>query len=39
MTDVELVEVARLAADNAYAPYSKYHVGAAALLREGSAAA
>ena len=35
MPDVELVEVARLAADNAYAPYSKYHVGAAALLRDG----
>ena len=35
MTDVELVEVARLAADHAYAPYSKYHVGAAALLRDG----
>ena len=35
MTDVELAEVARKAADNAYAPYSKYHVGAAALLRDG----
>jgi cytidine deaminase len=35
MTDVELAEVARQAADNAYAPYSKYHVGAAALLRDG----
>ena len=35
MTDVELAEVARHAADNAYAPYSKYHVGAAALLRDG----
>ena len=35
MTDLELVEVAREAADNAYAPYSKYHVGAAALLRDG----
>ena len=35
MTDVELAEVAREAADNAYAPYSKYHVGAAALLRDG----
>jgi cytidine deaminase len=35
MTDVELAEVARAAADNAYAPYSKYHVGAAALLRDG----
>ena len=35
MTDVELAEVAREAADRAYAPYSKYHVGAAALLRDG----
>ena len=35
MTDVELAEVARQAAGNAYAPYSKYHVGAAALLRDG----
>jgi cytidine deaminase len=35
MTDVELAEVARQAAENAYAPYSKYHVGAAALLRDG----
>ena len=35
MTDAELAEVARAAADNAYAPYSKYHVGAAALLRDG----
>jgi cytidine deaminase len=35
MTDVELAEVARQAADNAYAPYSKYQVGAAALLRDG----
>ena len=35
MTDVELAEVAREAADRAYAPYSKYRVGAAALLRDG----
>ena len=35
MTDAELAEVAREAADNAYAPYSEYHVGAAALLRDG----
>jgi cytidine deaminase len=35
VTDVELAEVARQAADNAYAPYSNYHVGAAALLRDG----
>lgn len=35
MTDAELVERARAAAADAYAPYSKYHVGAAALLRDG----
>ena len=35
MNDVELAEIARQAADNAYAPYSKYNVGAAALLRDG----
>lgn len=35
MTDSELVEAARAAAANAYAPYSKFHVGAAALLRDG----
>ena len=35
MTDLELAEVAREAADNAYAQYSKYYVGAAALLRDG----
>jgi cytidine deaminase len=35
VNDVELAEIARQAADNAYAPYSKYNVGAAALLRDG----
>ncbi len=35
MTDAELVQHARIAAANAYAPYSKFHVGAAALLRDG----
>jgi cytidine deaminase len=36
MTDGELLERARAAAANAYAPYSNFHVGAAALLRDGS---
>ncbi len=36
MTDHELLERAQAAAANAYAPYSNFHVGAAALLREGS---
>jgi cytidine deaminase len=35
MTDADLAEVARQAADKAYAPYSKFNVGAAALLRDG----
>ena len=35
MTDTELVELARAAAANAYAPYSRFHVGAAVLLRDG----
>jgi cytidine deaminase len=35
VTDADLAEVARQAADNAYAPYSKFNVGAAALLRDG----
>jgi cytidine deaminase len=35
VTDRELVELAQAAAANAYAPYSKFHVGAAALLRDG----
>ncbi|MGH3011106.1 MAG: cytidine deaminase [Gaiellaceae bacterium] len=35
MTDAELLELATAASANAYAPYSKFHVGAAALLRDG----
>lgn len=35
MTDNELYEAAREAAKAAYAPYSNFHVGAAALLRDG----
>jgi cytidine deaminase len=34
-TDQELVEIATAAATGAYAPYSKFDVGAAALLRDG----
>ena len=35
MTDQELVEQAQATAGNAYAPYSKFLVGAAVLLRDG----
>jgi cytidine deaminase len=35
MTDPELLELAEAAAADAYAPYSTFHVGAAALLRDG----
>jgi cytidine deaminase len=35
MTDQELYEQAQAAAAGAYAPYSKFLVGAAALLRDG----
>jgi cytidine deaminase len=35
VTDRELVELAQAAAADAYAPYSKFLVGAAALLRDG----
>jgi cytidine deaminase len=35
MTDRELLEKAREAMENAYAPYSGYKVGAAALARSG----
>jgi cytidine deaminase len=35
MTDQELYEHAKAAAAGAYAPYSKFNVGAAALLRDG----
>ena len=36
MSDQELLEQAQAAAGAAYAPYSNFHVGAAALLRDGS---
>ena len=36
MTDDELVEAARHAAAHAYAPYSRFAVGAALLLDDGS---
>ena len=36
MTDRELYELAVAASENAYAPYSKFHVGAALLLADGS---
>ena len=35
MTDRELYEQAVTAAGSAYAPYSRFHVGAALLLRDG----
>jgi cytidine deaminase len=35
VTDQELLALAQSAAENAYAPYSNFHVGAAALLRDG----
>ena len=35
MTDRELVALAEAVAADAYAPYSKFNVGAAALLRDG----
>ena len=35
MNDSELYEQAKAAAAGAYAPYSKFNVGAAALLRDG----
>ncbi|WP_240928427.1 cytidine deaminase [Maribellus sediminis] len=34
-TDKKLVEAARVASNNAYAPYSHFHVGAALLLENG----
>jgi cytidine deaminase len=36
LTDRELLDRAGEAAGNAYAPYSNFNVGAAALLRDGS---
>ena len=35
MTDAELLAEARASAKAAYAPYSKFHVGAAVLARDG----
>lgn len=35
MTDKELIELAKQAAENAYAPYSNYYVGAALLTEDG----
>jgi cytidine deaminase len=35
MTPDDLIKAAREAAKNAYAPYSKFHVGAAILLTDG----
>jgi cytidine deaminase len=36
MTDAELIDAARAAALNAHAPYSRFAVGAAVLLSDGS---
>ncbi|MDH3308430.1 MAG: cytidine deaminase [Acidimicrobiia bacterium] len=35
ITDPELVELARTAARNAYAPYSKFRVGSAVVTKDG----
>ena len=35
MTDAELLERADAIAEHAYAPYSRFHVGAAVLTRDG----
>jgi cytidine deaminase len=35
MTDDDLIQAARDAMDNAYAPYSRFHVGSAVLTRGG----
>ena len=35
MTDQELMQAAEAARDNAYAPYSHFHVGAALLTKDG----
>lgn len=36
MNKLELIKSAEHAAQNAYAPYSKFHVGAAILLKDGT---
>ena len=35
MTDIELLEIAKKASENAYAPYSKFNVGAALECADG----
>lgn len=35
MTDYELIQIAKQAAENAYAPYSDFYVGAALLTKDG----
>lgn len=35
MTDFELIQIAKQAAENAYAPYSDFYVGAALLTKDG----
>ncbi len=35
ITDLELIDYARKAMENAYVPYSKFHVGAALLTKTG----
>ncbi len=36
MTDVELYRAAKKAMENAYAPFSRFHVGAALLTKKGN---
>ena len=36
MTDYDLIELAKHAAENSYSPYSKFKVGAALLCRDGT---
>lgn len=35
MTDYELIQIAKQAGENAYAPYSEFYVGAALLTEDG----
>lgn len=35
MTDFELIQIAKQAAENAYAPYSDFYIGAALLTKDG----